>query len=291
IGGFRLQAQRSKARGGPAYQGQTDPIWCDENGNWTDLWLKDEPPFAAKVGVYVEGFVEPIYAIAEYKRLVQLKQDKTPNIFWEKGGPFQLAKCAEAAAIRRAFPNDTSRLYLEEEMYDLSEGVSKIPEPMTVEQAKRAILPPPEPPQAPEEVQDIPEEPPTVKPDVIVSPPELAEHLKGPPPQGITTVTGTSKSQEKRLAVQTRDSLPIPPEQTRDSLPKGEGIVSPEKRQEVIKHLQDILVRDMPPPEMTEIEAGQLLDCKRSDKANRLLDAFALGRDRQRKMLDADTRQ
>jgi len=229
IGGFRLQAQRSKARGGPEYRGQTEPMWCDDKGNWTDLWLKDEPPFAAKVGVYVEGFVDPIYAIAEYKRLVQTTKEGKPNIFWAKGSPFQLAKCAEAAAIRRAFPGETSRLYLEEEMYQMPEEKDITP-PMSIEDHKKALAPPP------------------VQP--------------GP---------------------QTKD--PDPPDPPTPDPPKGEEIVSPERREQVIAHLQGITVQERPPQNMTEIEAGLLLACKQGAKANRVLDTMATHRDTQGKIL------
>ena len=141
IEGFRLMAQRSKGKGGPVYQGQTEPVWCNKDGNWVDLWTSSDPPFAAKVGVYVEGFREPIFAIAEYKRLVQTKQDGTPNIFWDKGPAFQLAKCAEAAALRKAIGHDLSGVYLEEEIYATPEEKDITP-PMSIEQAQAALAPP-----------------------------------------------------------------------------------------------------------------------------------------------------
>ncbi len=136
IDGFRLIAQRSKAKGGPEYKGQTKPKWCDEQGTWTHLWLSGKPPFAAEVGVHVEGFVEPITAIAEYKRLVQTKGDGSPNVFWAKGSAFQLGKCAEAAALRKAFPNELSGLYLEEEM-GAGEEPPPITEPRSVQEASQ----------------------------------------------------------------------------------------------------------------------------------------------------------
>lgn len=238
IGGFRLQAQRSKSMGGPTYRGQTDPEWCAKDGNWVPLWTSDDPPFAARVGVHVEGFVEPIYAIAEYKRLVQTRgkgEDKRPNVFWERGSPFQLAKCAEAAAIRRAFPGETSRLFLPEEMYDMPEEKDITP-PMTVdeakEEAKKALTPPP-----------------------------TAQPTLPKPPNHPDVVTADK------------------------AIPKGEEIVSPERREEVKKHLQNIGVQDIPPPEMTETEAGMLTECKRRDSAGRRLDEFLLSRDKHRTML------
>lgn len=133
IEGFRLAAQRSHHKGGPKYEGQTAIEWCADDGVWTDLWTAKEPPFAARCGVYVEGFREPIYAIVEYTRVVQKTSDGKPNIFWEKGGAFQLGKCAEAAALRKAFPNELSGVYIKEEVYDEEKDITP---PMTVEEAK-----------------------------------------------------------------------------------------------------------------------------------------------------------
>ncbi len=193
--------------------------------------------------IYVKG-MERSVEVTEY--MAECKRNTEP---WNKWPRRMLRHKAYIQCARVAF--GLSGIYDEDEAQRIleAEDVTYIQEPMTVEQAKSLVLPPPEPPQAQEEVQDIPEEPPDVP--------------KRPPPEGKGSAMAAT--------------TPPPP--------KGEEVVSPEKRQEVIKHLQDILVRDMPPPDMTEIEAGQLLECKRSDKANRLLDAFALGRDKQREML------
>jgi len=172
IDGFRLIAQRSKAKGGPEYKGQTKPKWCDESGTWTHLWLSSKPPFAAEVGVYVEGFVEPITAICEYRRMVQNKGDGNPNTFWAKGAAFQLAKCSEAAALRKAFPNELSGLYLEEEM-----GAGEEPPPIQEPRSVQEALQPdqqleqyqgsdlhPDETEAPTEPQDEPKVPESEKP-------------------------------------------------------------------------------------------------------------------------------
>jgi len=244
IEGFRLGAQRSHARGGPKYEGPTPIQWCDEKGNWTDLWLSDKPPFAARAGVYVEGFKEPVYAICEYKRLVQTVDGK-PNAFWEKGPAFQLGKCVEAAAIRKAFPNELSGFYLQEELYDLPE-IKDITPPMTVEAAQKALLSPPG--QKPDSPEPTPEK---------VETPVLPKDMKGPPPEGKATA----------------------------SVPKGEEIAHQERREEVIKHLQKLEIHDFPPKDLTEIEAGLLLAGQKKAVVNKTLDTMAKSRDQKREML------
>lgn len=120
IDGFRLQAQRSKR-----YRGQTEPQFCDDQGNWHDIWLKDEPPLAARVGVYHADFAQPLFAIAKYKNYVQTKQDGKPMAMWAKMPDHMLAKCAEALAIKKAFPYELSDLFTEE-MMNVEKSVAAI---------------------------------------------------------------------------------------------------------------------------------------------------------------------
>jgi phage recombination protein Bet len=116
IDGARLVAQRSGR-----YAGQVPIEWCGNDKVWTDVWLDDDAPRAARAGVYMVGAPEPIWAVATWDSYVQTKKDGSVTAMWGKFGPLMLGKCAEMLALRKAFPMELSGLYSAEEMSQAEE--------------------------------------------------------------------------------------------------------------------------------------------------------------------------
>lgn len=123
IDGYRVVA----ARNGLA--GIEDAVFDSEDG---------KHPNKATVCVYrlVNGTRVPFTASARWNEYVQAKKDGTPIAMWAKMPYLMLAKVAEALALRKAFPNDLSGVYTNEEMSQADapiEVAEELPKTYTIE--------------------------------------------------------------------------------------------------------------------------------------------------------------
>jgi phage recombination protein Bet len=122
IDGFRVIAERSSEMDGQ------DVAWCGVDGAWVDVWLAPTPPAASRVIVYRKGCTHGFTAIAKFSEY------NAGGPMWTKMPANQLAKCAEALALRKAFPHQLSGLYTPDEMAQADEPATPMVEaPKTVE--------------------------------------------------------------------------------------------------------------------------------------------------------------
>ncbi len=105
IDGYRLIADRTGVYAGNEVTAE-GPL--DDGGavEWVEVTVRK----------IVAGQVVAFKARAYYREYVQRRQDGSPNSMWRNMPRNQLAKCAEAAALRKAFPQDLSGVYTDDEM-------------------------------------------------------------------------------------------------------------------------------------------------------------------------------
>jgi phage recombination protein Bet len=104
IDGFRLIADRT----GSYAPGRAPTYEYDEKG-----FLLSATAYVKK---WVRGEWHEVAATAHYDEYVQKKRDGSPNQMWAEKPHIMLAKCAEALALRRAFPAELSGLYTPDEI-------------------------------------------------------------------------------------------------------------------------------------------------------------------------------
>ncbi len=123
IDGFRVIAERSQEMDGQEVH------WCDLDGVWRDVWMDTKAPAAARVLVYRKGCSKPFPGIAKWSEYAQ------SSPMWTKMPANQLAKCAEALALRKAFPHQLSGLYTPDEMEQSGQPPVVVEAPKAVQRA------------------------------------------------------------------------------------------------------------------------------------------------------------
>jgi len=96
-------------------------FWAGKDGEWKSEWLADEVPEAAKCIVYHKHRNHPEVGIARWgsyagQNYNYQKKEWELSDFWAKMPDYMLAKCAKAQAIRGAFPDPTSNVFIREEL-------------------------------------------------------------------------------------------------------------------------------------------------------------------------------
>jgi len=118
IDGFRVVRDRVAERTGYTCDFE-DTIWYDDDGNEHAVWLEAKPPAACRVVlVKRQPGQEPLRfpAVLRTASYMQVNGKGEPVSQWRTQAEHMIEKCCEAFATRRAFPNDFSGVYLEDEM-------------------------------------------------------------------------------------------------------------------------------------------------------------------------------
>jgi len=118
ISGYQVIRDRAARRDKVTVEYE-DTVWYDADGSEHSVWLataddgKARPPSACRVVVLKDGRRFP--GVVLYSEVAALKDGK-PQAEWRHQPAHMLEKCAEAFALRRAFPRDLSGIYTDEEM-------------------------------------------------------------------------------------------------------------------------------------------------------------------------------
>lgn len=124
IDGYRGNAQKAADKRGILIEYE-DTIWYDDKGGKREVWIdRANEPAAAKVTVikiYPDGRRTRFPATAVFESFADFKKnDKGERTGlkaqWAVMPEHMIAKCAEAQALRKAFPRELGGTYIEEEL-------------------------------------------------------------------------------------------------------------------------------------------------------------------------------
>jgi phage recombination protein Bet len=142
IGGFQVIRDRIAERLGISVEYE-DTIWYDADGSGHGVWLWEHAPVAAKVVVLKNGRRFP--GVCRTAAYMQRNKQGEPAGQWKTQPDHMIEKCAEAFALRRAFPHDLSGVYIEEEMAAAPPVIQQHSTRVTAEEVTRRPEPEPDP--------------------------------------------------------------------------------------------------------------------------------------------------
>ena len=140
ISGFQVIRDRIAARLGVSVEYE-DTTWYDADGGEHTVWLWDAPPAAAKVVVLKDG--HRYSGVCRTGAYMQTNKNGEPTGQWRTQPENMIEKCAEAKALRRAFPHDLGGIYIEEEMTSAGAADYQAPARLTAAEITGTIVPEP----------------------------------------------------------------------------------------------------------------------------------------------------
>ncbi len=122
-----IDGLRSRAAATGNYNGQTEPAYKTSK---TAMDPQKNPVglISCTVGVYLKGVDHPVYATAYWDEYARYGNNGDLYFIWKKMPRLMLAKCAEALALRKAFPAELGGLYSEDEMNQAAPASEARPE-------------------------------------------------------------------------------------------------------------------------------------------------------------------
>jgi hypothetical protein len=135
ISALRLIADRTKLLSG---QGRDRFVYLDDDGIpsiFSEIPLPNKALYAVEATIYRRDFVVPSVGVARWEAYAQTNSSGNLTSTWATRGPEQLAKCAAAAALRAAFPEEVGALYIAEELKNEDTASPTPPTPAVVASA------------------------------------------------------------------------------------------------------------------------------------------------------------
>jgi hypothetical protein len=167
-------------------------FWSGPDGVWKTEWLSDEYPAAAKCVVHRKGRTHPEVAIARWFSYVGQSWDAdkrqwVTGEFWDKMPDYMLGKVSKAAALRGAFPDPLSNVFIREELDSNISDAESETEAIPADEAK------------------------------IAENQRRDEETKKRPPAGVKIIEGTGKKPSPAEALEPaleQDKIPAKPKPT-----------------------------------------------------------------------------